>query len=99
MSGKDRGKIHSLKESIDEFLDKYALRESYNLNEIKSLWTGIMGQTVAKRTTNMFFKDGKLMIQIESAALKHQLHMERSKICKKLNSAIGKEYIKEVLFL
>lgn len=99
MSNKDRGKVHSVKDSINEYLDKYALRESYNLSEIKSLWAGVMGQTVAKRTTNFFFRDQKLIVQIESAALKHQLHMNRTNIREKLNQAIGKEYIAEVVIL
>ncbi|MEQ8360701.1 MAG: DUF721 domain-containing protein [Cytophagales bacterium] len=99
MSDRERGKVHSVKESIGEFLDKYALRESYNLSEIKTLWTGVMGQTVAKRTSNFFFRDQKLMVQIDSAALKHQLHMNRSNIREKLNKAIGKEYIAEVVIL
>ncbi len=99
MSDKERGKVHSVKESIDAFLDKYALRESYNLSEIKTIWAGVMGQTVAKRTRNFFFRDQKLMVQIDSAALKHQLHMNRGNIREQLNKAIGKEYIAEVVIL
>ncbi len=99
MSDKGRGKVHSVKDSIEEFLDKYALRDSYNLSEIKTLWSGVMGQTVAKRTTNFFLRDRKLMVQIESASLKHQLHMNRTSIKEKLNDAIGKEYLLEVVIL
>lgn len=95
----ERGKTISVKDSIEEYLDKYALREKFNLSEIKTIWMGTMGQTIAKRTEKMFLREGKLLIKIESAALKHQLHMERTKIKDRLNEAIGKEYITEVVFL
>ncbi len=99
MSSKSRGKTVSIKESVEEYLDTYALRESFNLNEIKTLWVGIMGQTVAKRTINLFYKDQKLLVKIESGPLKHQLHMNRIQIKDKLNDAIGKDYIAEIVFL
>ena len=99
MSDKKKNDPHSLKDSIEEFLDKYQLRQSYNLREIKSLWAGLMGQTIAKRTRDIYFRDDKLMVIIESAALKHQLHMQRTKICKNLNQAMGSEYVKEVVIL
>jgi hypothetical protein len=95
----ERGKTVSVKDSIEEYLDKYALREKFNLSEIKSIWAGAMGQTIAKRTEKMFYRDGKLLIKIESAALKHQLHMERTKIKERLNEVIGKQYVSEVVFL
>lgn len=99
MSDREKDHMHTLKDSINEFLDKYALRESYNLSEIKSVWMELMGKTIASRTKDIFFRDQKLMVIIESAALKHQLHMERGKIRDKLNEALNNEYIKEVVIL
>jgi predicted nucleic acid-binding Zn ribbon protein len=99
MSNRERGKTVSVKDSIEEYLDKYALRESFNLSEIKTLWVATMGNTIAKRTTDIFFKDQKLMVKIESGPLKHQLHMQRTQLKDKLNEAIGKAYVREIIFL
>jgi predicted nucleic acid-binding Zn ribbon protein len=99
MSSRERGKTKSIKDSVDEFLDKFKLREGYTLNEIKIIWNSTMGQTISKRTTEIFYKDQKVFVKIESAALKHQLHMQRTELRDKLNKEIGSDLIKDLIFL
>lgn len=99
MAKKERGKVTSLKESLDEFLDVYKLKSGYNLSLIKAVWNEKMGQTIVKRTKQIYFKDSKLMVKIDSAPLKHQLHIERNKIKENLNKSLGAEVIEDVIFL
>lgn len=99
MSDKERGKTQSISESVEAFLKRYRLKDDFNLNEIKLLWNEQMGQTISKRTEKMYFKDQKLFVEITSASLKHQLHMQRTKIKDDLNTLIGTKLITDIIFL
>ena len=99
MSNKERGKTQSISESVEDFLKRYRLKDDFNLNEIKLLWNQNMGQTISKRTEKMYFKNEKLFVEITSPSLKHQLHMQRSKIKDDLNKLIGAPLITDIVFL
>ncbi|MAS52953.1 MAG: hypothetical protein CMD20_07095 [Flavobacteriales bacterium] len=42
--------------------------------------------------------DGKLLIRLDSAALRNELSFGKSKIVKSLNDELGTEIVKEIIF-
>ncbi len=58
-----------------------------------------MGTAIAKQTREIFFKDQKLFVRIDSSTLKQELSMHKSLVTEKLNKFIGEEVVKEVIFL
>jgi len=61
-------------------------------------WEKVVGGIFAKHTTNLYVKNKKLFVFLDSSALRNELHMERTEIIKKLNSEIGKKVINEIIF-
>jgi len=94
-----KAEVHSLKECIDELLDMYRIRGRFNQTQIISSWEKLMGASVSKRTTNIFFRDKTLFIKLSSASLKHELSMSKTKIIQLLNEEAGDKVVEEVVFL
>lgn len=58
-----------------------------------------MGSPIAKRTSKIYFQENKLFVKLNSAPLKHELTMSKSKIIKMLNEDAGSNVIEEIIFL
>jgi len=88
---------HSLKEVIEELLKVYRLEDKLeNVNLINS-WEKVVGKMISNHTQNLQVNNRVLHVKVDSAALRHELHMERSKILKKLNKEAGKKVIDEII--
>jgi hypothetical protein len=58
-----------------------------------------MGNTVSKRTTNLFFREKKLIVELNSAPLKQELTLSKSKIIELFAKEVGPGIVEEVVFL
>jgi hypothetical protein len=94
-----KAETSSLKEAIDELLNAYKLRGKFNETHIVASWSRIMGPTIANRTSKIFIKNKKLYVQLNSAPLKSELSMSRTKIVEILNKDLKEELLEEVIFL
>lgn len=87
----------SLKEAINELLKSYGLNDKLLERNILSRWEELAGKMVAKHTKDLFISKGKLFITCDSAALRHELGLQKSVLIKTLNDAAGKELLKEII--
>lgn len=86
-----------LKEVIGELLDSYHLREKVNEMRLVQNWEQLFGKTISKYTQKMFVNNKKLYITIDSAPLRQELMYSREKIIERINDAIEKDFIREVV--
>ncbi|WP_421941213.1 DUF721 domain-containing protein [Pedobacter sp.] len=89
----------TLKDAIGKMLDVYRLRRKFDETSIVAVWPEIMGTAIANRTTQIYIRDRKLFIRIESSVIKNELVMVRQGIIQKLNEHAGAEVITEIVFL
>ncbi|MFD2284576.1 DUF721 domain-containing protein [Pedobacter petrophilus] len=89
----------TMKDAISKMLDVYRLRRKFDETSILSIWPEIMGTAIANRTTQIYIKDKKLFIRIESSVIKNELVMVRQGIIQKLNEHAGSIVINEMIFL
>ncbi|PWS27055.1 DUF721 domain-containing protein [Pedobacter yonginense] len=89
----------TLKDAFSKMLDVYRLRRKFDETSILAIWPEIMGTAIANRTTQIYIKDKKLFIRIESSVIKNELVMVRQGIIQKLNEHAGSEVINEMVFL
>jgi hypothetical protein len=54
---------------------------------------------ISNRTSKIFIKNKKLYVQINSAPLKNELSMSKSKILEMLNRDVSADVVEEVIFL
>jgi predicted nucleic acid-binding Zn ribbon protein len=67
--------------------------DKINKQKLYIAWDTVMGPAVAKHTESIFLQGRKLVIKIDSAPLKHELSMQRSRIIDLLKEETGMDMV------
>jgi len=94
-----RSNVSPLKEVFEELLQAYSLMDRFNERKVIGAWGEIMGNTVAKRTSEITVKDKKLYVKLSSAPLKKELMMNKSKVLQLIAERFGSQVIEDIVFL
>lgn len=89
----------SLKEAIEQMLQVYKIKRRYDETSVIAHWPELVGKSVANRTKELFIRDKKLFLRIESSVIKNELMLMRSQIIEKINSEAKSILIEEIIFL
>ncbi|MEZ4722507.1 MAG: DUF721 domain-containing protein [Flavobacteriales bacterium] len=87
----------TLGQVIERMLDAYKLRSGLTEISIQSEWANIAGEAISSRTNEVVLRGSKLIIRLNSAALRQELHYQREVIKSNVNQFIGQDIVKEVL--
>ncbi|MCU0468644.1 MAG: DUF721 domain-containing protein [Arcicella sp.] len=88
-----------LKDAIEDMLELYKLRSKFNETYIVAYWEQIMGLPISSRTTELYIQDKRLFVQLDSAPLRNELLLAKTKIVALLNKAVGEEIVSDVIFI
>jgi predicted nucleic acid-binding Zn ribbon protein len=88
----------TLGEVIQEFIQAYRLSDKLNEMNIKSDWEKITGTVIAKHTKKIYILRRVLYVQVDSAALREELLMARSRLLAALNKNFPAPVIDEIIF-
>ena len=88
---------YSLGEAMHQFLNESRLKGSIQALQITDAWEQIMGKTIARYTDKLQIFGDKLIISTHVAPLKQELNYQKEKIIQRVNEALGKQIIKEVV--
>jgi predicted nucleic acid-binding Zn ribbon protein len=91
--------VSSLKDAIDALLEAYQLRDKMDGSQIERIWKELMGEAISQKTASVYIKNRVLYLKLESAALKNELTMSKSKIMEHLNQRLGNPLIDNVVFI
>ena len=89
----------SLKEAIEQMLNVYKIKRRYDETAVVAAWPELVGKSVANRTKELFIRDRKLFLRIESSVIKNELMMIRTQIIDKINEEAKGVLITEIIFL
>jgi hypothetical protein len=95
----ERGNTIGIKQAFSKMLHDYKIDSKYKATIIKKLWLSIMGNTIASRTGNITLHNKKLKVKINSAPLKNELNMSKSKVLELLEKELGKGVIEDIAFI
>ena len=98
-NSKRNNKALPLKQAIEDMLELYKLRSKFNETYIVAYWEQIMGLPISSRTTEVYIKEKKLFVQLDSAPLRNELLMAKSKIVTLINREVGENIVDEVVFI
>lgn len=90
---------YKLKDAIELLLKTYKIDEKLDEKKLIGSWNNIMGKMISKHTTDIYIKNKQLNVHLDSAALKNELLLSKSKIIQLLNESAGKEVITDVKFI
>ena len=80
-------------------LQVYKLKRKFDETSLVAAWPEMMGPAVANRTRQLYIREKKLFIRVESSVLKNELVMIRSQILEKMNERAGSQVLEEIVFL
>jgi predicted nucleic acid-binding Zn ribbon protein len=89
----------SMKQAVEKWLDVYRLRQKFDVSSIVNAWPEIIGPYIAKRTQNIYVRDKKLFVKVESAVVKHELTIMRRQIVGRVNEYIGQVIVEDMVIL
>ena len=85
-----------LKDVVDQLLRAYGLGERLDEISLVKSWEETVGKMIAKHTTDIYFKRGVLYIKLDSAPLRHELSLAKSKLIERLNDQAGKRMVLDI---
>lgn len=89
----------SLKEAIEQMLHVYKLKRRFDETSLIAVWPEMMGKAIANRTKQVYVRERKLFVRLESSVIKNELMMIRTQILEKLNERAGSKVLDEIVFL
>lgn len=87
----------TLGQAIEQMVKELRLKPRMDETRIKQGWERIMGKPIARYTSALSLKGGKLYVKIENASLKQELNYSREKMRDLLNRELESEVVKEVI--
>ncbi|MCQ2269508.1 MAG: DUF721 domain-containing protein [Bacteroidaceae bacterium] len=93
-----RGRAESVGEVLRKYLRQEGLETPLNQFRLIDKWNELLGPGIAAYTGEIYIKNQTLYVQIKSPALKNNLMMERERLAKRLNEAVGAQVISNIIF-
>lgn len=85
-------------DALKELMDQYKLNVKINEIKLYAAWDEILGPAIAKHTVSKQLLETKLIIRLDSAALRNELSYSKTKLIHSLNEKIGTEMVTEIIF-
>lgn len=89
----------TLKEAIFQLLKTYKLQDGINETKVINSWEKIAGKIITNHTENIYIKNKKLYLKLDSPALKNELSFAKTKLIKSLNDIVKQQVIEDIIFL
>ena len=88
----------TLRQAIEEMLKTYQLDRKLTETRLINSWEKVVGRMIAKHTSTLYIRNKKLIVKLDSAALKNELSYAKEKIKNALNKEAGQEVITDIVF-
>ncbi|MEE4196624.1 MAG: DUF721 domain-containing protein [Bacteroidales bacterium] len=88
-------------QKLDEVIQEYlkALKIDDKLKEVRLIrsWYELVGKTIARSTKDVYIKNRKLFVKINSSVIRNELFMIRDGLKDALNEQAGESIIDEII--
>jgi predicted nucleic acid-binding Zn ribbon protein len=92
-----KSNLIKLGDAINQLFKQEKLDVKISQFTVKNGWKDIVGDMVAKSTTEIFFNDKTLFVNLSSAALKHELSFRKEEIINSVNKFCGYKLIDQLV--
>ena len=93
------GKVISLRNELDEFMEYIGLSEKMQEMKILKVWNECVGDTISKFSKPVDIKKNKLYVSVESAVWRYELSARKEEILERVNQNIKNKVIKDIIFV
>lgn len=64
---------------------------------VKNGWKEIVGEVIAKNTTEIFFNDKTIFVTLSSAAMKHEMSFSKELVVQNINKFVGYKLVDQIV--
>ena len=93
-----RTEARNIGQIINDLLKKENLDVALDEHRACALWPQIVGDGINRYTIKRYVKDGVMTVHRSSASLKGELMLNRATIIARINEALGRDIISEIIF-
>ena len=83
---------------INDLLQKEHLDVALDEHRASALWPQIVGDGINRYTISRSVRNGVMTVRLSSASLANELMLIRANIIQRINEALGREIIHEIIF-
>lgn len=87
----------SLSEVLGQFLHVSHLETPLLEYRLVQSWPNVAGKLIASHTGEIYIRNQKLHVRIDSSALRSEVQMGRSELVRKLNEGVGSIVIYDII--
>lgn len=92
-----RGEAISLGDAISDWLRLSGHGSRLEDARTEQAWKEVMGEAVFRKTRFIRVRDGVMTVELDSAPMKEEFLMARSRIVELINGHLGKQALREVI--
>lgn len=89
----------SIKDALEKLLHAYKLKSKVQEAQLVNAWERIMGKMIERHTRDLYIKNKKLYIKLDSAVVRQELTYARSKVLERVNEELGQGVVEDIVFL
>ena len=93
-----RTEAKNIGQIIEDLLKKENLDVVLDEHRASALWPQIVGDGINRYTIRRDVKDGVMTVYLSSAPLANELMLNRDRIIQRINEALGRDIIREIIF-
>lgn len=93
-----RKNTEKISDILSQVLKQNNLDERLYETKVVNSWPVVLGENIMKYTTNIYFHNKKLYVQLSSSVLRQELFLTREEIKNSLNKHVGIDVVKEIVF-
>lgn len=83
---------------MGKLLKTYRIDQKYSETELIGSWERLMGKPISNRTTQIFVHRKILYVTLNSAPLKHELNLSKSKVLEIIRREFNDQIIDDIVF-
>lgn len=83
---------------IRQFLRQEGLETPLNEYRLVDAWKDVVGEMIARYTTNLYIKNQILYVHLASSVIRQELMMGREMLVRNLNARVGSQVIVNIIF-
>ncbi len=92
-----RSKTTPIKELVNALMQKYGADKKIAEVRLLNAWEELLGKRIMQFTKNLYIKDRKLFVTINSSIVKAEINMIKEQLIERLNERAGKDLIDGII--
>ena len=93
-----RTEAKNIGQIINDLLKKENLDVALDEHRACALWPEIVGDGINRYTIKRYVNNGVMTVHLSSASLANELMLGRATLIARINEALGREIIREIIF-